>query len=138
MAKKRFNITVATLLSGCILYWVFFLINIATGIFASFFEYHITLTLSFSITTSFCFLYLILLCITSKDYIKQHPFMLMVFPADIIRLIVYISSWNWFSRTTQASIIGQKIVIIVVFIIWLVTLINFIYHIFKNNIRRKT
>ena len=138
MAKKRFNIIVAALLSGCILYWVFFLINIATGIFASFFEYHVTLTLSFSITTSFGFLYLILLCITSKDYIKQHPLMLMVFPADIIRLIVYISSWNWFSRTTQASIIGQKIVIIVVFIIWLATLINFIYHIFKNNIGRKT
>lgn len=138
MVKKRFNIIVATLLSVCVLYWVLFLLNIATGIFASFFEYHVTLTLSFSITTSFGFLYLILLCITSKDYIKQHPLMLMVFPADIIRLVVYTSSWNWFSRTTEESIIGQKIVIIVVFIIWLATLINFIYRIFKNNIGRNT
>ncbi len=134
MAKKRFNIAVAILLSGCVVYWLLFLLNIATGLFNEFFGYHISRDLSFIICTVFGFLFMILLCISSRDYIKQNKLMFAVFPADIIRLFVYANCWNWFDRTDEASQTGLKAVIIVTFAIWLVFVINFIYRIFKNNI----
>ncbi len=134
MAKKRFNTAVAILLSGCVVYWLFFLLNIATGLFNEFFGYHVSRDLSFIICTVCGFLFMILLCISSRDYIKQNKLMLAVFPADIIRLFVYANCWNWFDRADEASQTGMKAVIIVTFAIWLVFVINFIYRIFKNSI----
>ncbi len=137
MIKKRLNVVFAFLLFVCVVYWLLFLLNIATGLFNDFFGYHVSRDLSFIICTVSGFLFMIVLCILSRDYIKQNKLMLAVFPADIIRLFVYANCWNWFDRTTEASQTGLNAVIIISFAIWLVFVINFIYRIFRNNIEPK-
>lgn len=136
MAKKRFNIILASLLSALVFFWLFYLLT-SLGLITTEFNYHITMTLSFSILGAIGFLFMVLLCITSKDCVKKHPMMLSVFFADVLRVVVYMRSWEWFDRSTDAGYIAQKIVLICAFIIWLACMVNFIYRIFKNNIDQK-
>ncbi len=136
MAKKRFNIILASLLSALVFFWLFYLLT-SLGLITTEFNYHITMTLSFSILGAIGFLFMVLLCITSKDCVKKHPLMLSVFLADALRVVVYMLSGEWFDRSTDAGYIAHKIVLIGAFIIWLACMVNFIYRIFRNNIGQK-
>ena len=137
MLKKNVNCIFTALLIIAALFCTFFFVTDSGLIETSFLSYHVTRTFAMAASEILLTACLIVMCIRSKAAVKQKPYSLAVFPAEIVRLIVVTSVWNWFDRGTADGMVKFRLVMSAAFVIWLASIIVFLYTVLKETTKQK-
>lgn len=137
MKEKNLNKIFSSLLIIASLFCAFFFVTDLGLIETSFLSYHVTRTIAIAVTEAFVVVSLISMTVISKELVKTKLYILAVFPAEILRIIVMTSAWSWFDRGTDNGVLMFRLVMGGVFAIWLVCIAIFIYIVLKNNEKKK-
>ena len=137
MLKKNVNCIFTALLVIAVLFCTFFFVTDTGLIETSFLSYHVTRTFVMAAAEILLTVSLVVMCIRSKETVKQKPYLLAVFPAEIVRLIVVTSVWNWFDRGTADGMMKFRLVMSAAFVICLACIIVFLYTVLKKTNKQK-
>lgn len=137
MLKKNVNYIFTALLIIAALFGTFFFVTDTGLLETSFLSYHVTRTFVMIAAEILLTVSLVVMCISSGGIVKQKPYSLAVFPAEIIRWVVMMSVWNWFDRGTADGMMKFRLVMSAAFVIWLACIIVFLYTVLKKTNKQK-